>query len=213
MMNFNDIYPAYKKFLIFAPHQDDEVLGCGGLLFKINNMHDTTIKIIYVTDGKNGYNENNTDISKTRYNETKALMSYMKISNYSFFNLPDGNVQKHSDVLLDLMVEQINSFMPDIVMAPHIDEQHPDHLAVAKVILNIQLILPDINYISYEVWEKIANPNFYYILTPNEFYIKCRMLKYYSSQKNVFGQISNAGVRGKEINSKYAEAYIINERR
>lgn len=176
-------------------------------------MHDTTIKIIYVTDGKNGYNENNTDISKTRYNETKALMSYMKISNYSFFNLPDGNVQKHSDVLLDLMVEQINSFMPDIVMAPHIDEQHPDHLAVAKVILNIQLILPDINYISYEVWEKIANPNFYYILTPNEFYIKCRMLKYYSSQKNVFGQISNAGVRGKEINSKYAEAYIINERR
>ena len=213
MMNFNDIYPAYKKFLIFAPHQDDEALGCGGLLFKINNMHDTTIKIIYVTDGKNGYNENNTDISKTRYNETKALMSYMKISNYSFFNLPDGNVQKHSDVLLDLMVEQINSFMPDIVMAPHIDEQHPDHLAVAKVILNIQLILPDINYISYEVWEKIANPNFYYILTPNEFYIKCRMLKYYSSQKNVFGQISNAGVRGKEINSKYAEAYIINERR
>ena len=166
MMNFNDIYPAYKKFLIFAPHQDDEVLGCGGLLFKINNMHDTTIKIIYVTDGKNGYNENNTDISKTRYNETKALMSYMKISNYSFFNLPDGNVQKHSDVLLDLMVEQINSFMPDIVMAPHIDEQHPDHLAVAKVILNIQLILPDINYISYEVWEKIANPNFYYIITP-----------------------------------------------
>ncbi len=208
IMDFSNIYPAYKRFLIFAPHQDDEVFGCGGLLYKINSMHDTVVKIVYVTDGSRGGNEDN--LSEIRYNEARALLSYIKVSDYSFLNLPDSNVQNYKDLLLDLMMDQINSFMPDVVLAPHLGEEHPDHLAVAEAASNIRSIMTNIKYVSYEVWQKIAAPNYYYILSVKEFYKKCKMLNYYRSQKQVFGLMLNARVRGKEINSKYAEAYIIN---
>lgn len=40
-----------EVILIFSPHQDDEVLGCGALIHKLKDLN---FKIIYLTSGKGG---------------------------------------------------------------------------------------------------------------------------------------------------------------
>lgn len=42
-----------KKIAVFAPHQDDEVIGCGGLLLKLAQLG-CEIHLVFITDGRPG---------------------------------------------------------------------------------------------------------------------------------------------------------------
>ncbi|MEH2410397.1 PIG-L deacetylase family protein [Nostoc sp.] len=41
---------SQKSALIFAPHQDDEVLGCGGII-ALKREQGVPVKVVFVTDG------------------------------------------------------------------------------------------------------------------------------------------------------------------
>ena len=45
------------KYLIFSPHPDDEILGCGGTLLYYRNKG-YKIKIIFMSDGESSRNIN-----------------------------------------------------------------------------------------------------------------------------------------------------------
>ena len=75
-----------EKIIVFSPHPDDDVIGCGGTLQKFNR---NDVTIVYMTDGSNGY-----DTNKYEYNPRKqeAILS-LKVLDYKkdniiFLNLP-----------------------------------------------------------------------------------------------------------------------------
>jgi len=45
--------PAGKNILVLAPHPDDEVIGCGGTLYK-HFLAGAEITVVYMTDGRKG---------------------------------------------------------------------------------------------------------------------------------------------------------------
>jgi LmbE family N-acetylglucosaminyl deacetylase len=63
-----------KRVLILAPHQDDEVIGCGGLLKKLANQK-SEIHIGFLTDGAELSNPINSIV--TRRDEAKKLCDYL----------------------------------------------------------------------------------------------------------------------------------------
>ena len=49
-LNVATSFPAHQRVCIFAPHPDDEVLGCGGLLQHLAN-NGNPILLVHVTNG------------------------------------------------------------------------------------------------------------------------------------------------------------------
>ena len=40
-----------KKIMIISAHPDDDILGCGGLLAKIQNLRGFAIRVVFIGEG------------------------------------------------------------------------------------------------------------------------------------------------------------------
>jgi LmbE family N-acetylglucosaminyl deacetylase len=43
-----------KRIIVFAPHQDDETLGCGGVIRKLINLGNAVL-VVFLTDGSTSH--------------------------------------------------------------------------------------------------------------------------------------------------------------
>jgi LmbE family N-acetylglucosaminyl deacetylase len=99
--------------LIVAPHCDDEVLGCGGLLAKYPEQ--CTVVVLARPD----------EIRRKEFEEAKAILGYERTH---FLNIVDGYVGDDMAQLvgmLDLLVAEIR---PDEIYLPY-PSMHQDHIA------------------------------------------------------------------------------------
>lgn len=77
-----------KKVLVLAPHQDDEVLGCGGTLCRLSQLG-CSVQLLFLTDGAELSNpDKSVQIRKKESenvaNALKAQCNYLGISNITF---------------------------------------------------------------------------------------------------------------------------------
>jgi LmbE family N-acetylglucosaminyl deacetylase len=140
MQNF-DINQLTGIIVIVAPHMDDEVLACGGLIAILPNK--SRIHLIYATDGMKspapilaGRDEFSPDLGKVRIQESTDAMNLLGVprQNLHFLCLSDGQLQRNSLALQGLIREKIKSIGPRFVFVPFRYDRHPDHLAVNHVV-------------------------------------------------------------------------------
>ncbi|MCX6810328.1 MAG: PIG-L family deacetylase [Candidatus Berkelbacteria bacterium] len=126
------------RVLVLAPHPDDDVLGCGGLLKSLSESG-SNIKIIYFTDGSRGNREAkfSENLIAERENEAIEAGKVLKVFEQKFLRLPH-NALKSSIDLAAIIRKEIEFDKPDLILAPSLEEPHPDHLAVLEA-LNISL--------------------------------------------------------------------------
>lgn len=135
--NQSDIFPhkATKslgkgKTLIFAPHPDDEVFGCGGAIITHKKQNDE-LKVVIVTDGDFPVTKKQETIEYTKIRKEESLNA-AKILGYNtplFLNYPDGSLTANEDLITHLF-EIIRGFEPQNIYLPAHTEIHPDHLAL-----------------------------------------------------------------------------------
>ena len=125
------LHPLKKqRILIIAPHCDDEVLGCGGLITRAL-LAKSKVEVYIVTDAdKYG-------IGHLRKKESKAALKVLGLdsSHLHFLNFPDRdrNLTKKNPEgksLADAIKEAKEKHKPTLIFLPHPKDTHPQHHAV-----------------------------------------------------------------------------------
>jgi LmbE family N-acetylglucosaminyl deacetylase len=137
-----DIRLLAGRTVIVAPHMDDEVLACGGLIAKL--PHKDGVHIIYATDGMKspapifpGRDKISPDLGKTRMQESIEAMKLLGVPehNLHFLCLPEARLKKHISPLRNLLSDKIKRIAPQRIFVPFRYDRHPDHLAVNHAIV------------------------------------------------------------------------------
>lgn len=117
--------------LIFAPHPDDEVIGCGGAI-AFHVARGDKVTVVHVTGGEAGDPKQllGSELVAIRLREAKAAAQLLKIDELRGMGCADGKLVP-DDALVARMVAEIDRACPVIVYAPSLLECHPDHLATA----------------------------------------------------------------------------------
>lgn len=121
--------PNVRRVLVFAPHADDEVLGCGATL-QLLAARGTQVHVVVVTDGALGSASLCYNPAPLRQDEARQAAAVLGYSEPEFWNLPDRGV-RFSPPLIARMRETISRHTPQLIFAPALTETHPDHQAVA----------------------------------------------------------------------------------
>ena len=124
-----------QRLLVIAPHSDDEVLGCGGLISKIKNEGGKVFVLIFNL----GFEKDDTKESQEkRKNEVQEAMNVLKVDDYHLVHdQPDNNRDLDTEPLHSL-IEVIEStsnvslekIAPTMVAIPTIFSHHQDHVHV-----------------------------------------------------------------------------------
>ena len=124
-----------EKLLVIAPHSDDEILGCGGLISKVKNGGGK----VYVLIFNLGFEKDDTKESQEkRKNEVREAMNVLKVDDYHLVHdQPDNNRDLDIEPLHSLIevIENtsnvsLEKIAPTIVAIPTIFSHHQDHVHV-----------------------------------------------------------------------------------
>jgi LmbE family N-acetylglucosaminyl deacetylase len=173
---FNQIISA-EKIMILAPHPDDEIMGCGGILYKYFKAG-TEIHIVYISDGSFGIIDRDIELRKS---EACAIKEIVPKVIQHFLDFKDSRLFELIDSLQIKINNFINEVKPNIIFSPWILDHHDDHVAVTAALA--QAIKPGIPEMIISLYE-IMSPVFgnHSVNITSEFEIKKALLNNYRSQ-------------------------------
>jgi len=136
-----DLNHLADRVLVFAPHADDEVFGCGGTL-AFHTERGDPVRVVILTDGAGGDPAGlEADIARTRRAESLAAGAELGVTDYAFEDFPDGRLAESFDAaanegpLVATLLAELRAFQPKLVYGPGLQEMHPDHRALSAALL------------------------------------------------------------------------------
>jgi LmbE family N-acetylglucosaminyl deacetylase len=130
-----DAIPAPS--IVFSPHQDDEVLGCGGMI-AVKRAASADVSVVFLGDGTGAHGAllPATHRSRQRYDEARAATSALGVDpgEVQFLGLVENHIDdafrgKTPSPLVEQLARVIDERMPDEVFVPSRWEPHADHRA------------------------------------------------------------------------------------
>lgn len=153
-----------RRILVFSPHQDDEVLGCGGTLLQYVRSG-TRIKVVYMTDGRYGnprYDPE--DIVEIRNREAQQGLKILKCEDATFLNYPDSGLRLTEETT-SRVLSIVEEYDPDAIFLPYPFDNHIDHVRTAVIVASALKRFPhELDCYCYEVWSALP-PNVVYDIT------------------------------------------------
>ena len=117
-----------RRALVLAPHPDDEVLGCGGLI-AFHAQRCDALRVLVLSDGAAGLTgEERRRMAERRAAESRAAAAALGAVEVRFLGLEDGRLGAAHELVERLRAE-LEDFAPTLVYAPSPFEHHRDHLA------------------------------------------------------------------------------------
>ena len=141
------------KVLVFAPHPDDETIGCGGTLALLRH-NDCTIKVVFVTDGGGAGSLPEGSIA-IRQQEAKAALTTLGLQDWLFLDEPDGSFRSHPKFEQQAL-EIMQQFQPDWLFLPSVFDYPRDYVAIRQTLFNLwQLHKTAKRLFFYEIWSPV----------------------------------------------------------
>jgi LmbE family N-acetylglucosaminyl deacetylase len=119
-----------KRVLVFAPHPDDDILGCGGTLYLLSKT--ASVCVVLVTDGS-GAGELPSGTDQVRQMEFKTALNFLGIGQLTYLNQPDGSFEPNQSMRKSL-IQILQSFDPDWVFLPARFDYHRDHILISQFV-------------------------------------------------------------------------------
>ncbi|MCB0209518.1 MAG: PIG-L family deacetylase, partial [Anaerolineae bacterium] len=141
--------------IVFAPHQDDETLGCGGTILRKRALN-APVKVVYTTDGS----ASNTvmpkeELAALRISEALAACDLLHVSHsdVTFLGFEDGKLSQHLDAAVEKVTDILQREQPQQLFIPYFRDEHKDHQATHHIVMTALRNL-DLNPVIYEypVW-------------------------------------------------------------
>ena len=127
------------KVLVFAPHPDDEVLGCGGTIRK-HVISGDEVFVCVVTSGKPPVFDNSVAIKNgwphTLYLESMQAKKILGVNDYFFLELPCVLLEREPrNEVNSKILNIIERIEPDVIYMPHFGDMQKDHLITAEAVM------------------------------------------------------------------------------
>jgi len=141
---------------VFAPHPDDETLGCGGTILR-KRAAGAAVKIVFMTDGRGSHRRfmDGAALGKRRQHEALAAASALGVpaEDVTFLGLEDGQLDAHFEAVCDRIQDLLRAHNPDEIYVTHPKEPHRDHAVLYEgaIAATKQLSNPPAIY-AYPVW-------------------------------------------------------------
>jgi len=111
-----------KRLLIIAPHPDDDVLGCGGVM-ALNQKSGGQSIILYMSERKN-------DVRRHEAEKAAKILG----AETRFWDIGASEVDGRVPQLID---ELISRFDPEIIFVPGLTDPNPDHYNISRMVNDI----------------------------------------------------------------------------
>ncbi|MFB4321095.1 MULTISPECIES: PIG-L deacetylase family protein [Paenibacillus] len=213
-----------ERILIFVPHADDEVLGCGGLIEKACR-YNNTVKVVLASVGNTFFWHREKPVSKnSRKKEFFAALKYLGCHDWDIMyddkeSILDTVPKKEIVTKID---KYLTGFNPTMVFLPY-PSFNQDHKVLSEACLTGLRPIPDRHYkviAMYEypliVWQypKLADVGELYLDISDTIDKKIEALRKHKSQLREPRHLISpesvrewAAKRGMEVGFDYAEKY------
>ena len=150
--------------ILFSPHEDDEVLACGGTIIK-RRREGNEIYIIFLTDGRNSYKtvlnieENPTpkEVKMLRRKEAKEVAKILgvKAENVFFLDFEDGALKDNTFEACTFIKKILTQLKATEIFVPHKEDMHKDHSSTNTIVLSaVKKLHLDLDVYEYIIWSK-----------------------------------------------------------
>jgi len=109
--------------LAIGAHPDDVELTCGGTIAKLVS-EGAAVGILDLTRGEMGTR----GTAEQRAREAEEAGSILGVTKRTTLDIPDGNIEL-SQENVSKVVRAIREFRPRVLLIPHSEDRHPDHIA------------------------------------------------------------------------------------
>lgn len=140
--------------LLIAPHPDDEIIGCAGLIQQTLKAG-KKIDVVILTGGGKSYSnccnvDEDTLIEARRKLSRKAAQIIgLPLEHLHFLNYPDGGIS-YENKETERLKQLIEELSPEAIFIPHKGEGWSDHVEVGNIIRKLNL--SGIQLYEYCVW-------------------------------------------------------------
>jgi N-acetylglucosamine malate deacetylase 1 len=208
--------------LVVAPHQDDESIGCGGLIALVKS-HGGTADVVFCGDGSRGFapSAQPTDAERgalvvRRQQEARRAAAVLGVDSVTCLDGRDGQLHVEAG-LAPQLARILEARRYDIVLGPWPHDGHADHRATWRSLKQaLRSARPETEVWLYEVWSPLL-PTIAVDISP-VVDVKRRAIAVYESQCGVIDYVETAlGLsRYRSVlipGSRYAEAFLAGNRR
>jgi LmbE family N-acetylglucosaminyl deacetylase/glycosyltransferase involved in cell wall biosynthesis len=142
-----------RSVLVIAPHMDDEVIGCGGLIHQYAQAG-STVTVLFLSDGatRNLPQGEYAQLCRDRRAESERAADLLGVERCIYLGIPERNLDAAS-IDAAPIARVLQECSPDVILVPGEFEHHPDH-RVANRWLRAALLAADKRpeILCYEVW-------------------------------------------------------------
>ncbi len=121
-----------RQALVFAPHPDDEVFGCGGAIARHVEQR-VPVQVIIVTNGAFTASDSVSDVVAIREAESRAAAEVLGYGEPIFWRLPDRGLE-FGEELVERVRGAVVACGADLIYSPSLREVHPDHRVLAMAV-------------------------------------------------------------------------------
>lgn len=123
--------------VVFAPHPDDETLGCGGTILRKRRVG-AAVRLAFLTDGSASHAGlvSRAEMKALRSDEALAAAEALGVPAGDVFlmGLPDGELQAHHEEAVARVTTLLEQHRPEQIFIPSSRAEHRDHVATNAIV-------------------------------------------------------------------------------
>lgn len=145
-----------RSVMVFAPHPDDEVLGCGGTI-AAHARAGVAVDVVFMTDGRSSHRGRIDGgwLAAMRQREAYAACRALGVSaeRISWLGFEDGRLARAGRAARAAVSTLIAERRPEAILIPLRHEDPPDHRATRTIVLSaLRRLRATADIYEYPIW-------------------------------------------------------------